>query len=599
MQTAFAGILGFQNVITDYDIKNLTSVFSRATGQPSVHRFAGAALAGTAISSGPNRQAERACGDVVMLANSTNVIHADHLFNNSDCRNSGVDHDDLSKQRLDILRSGLLALRGGFALAAYQPHEKKLVLIRDPIGIKSLYYVTQGGRFYFGSRIGLLLALLPETPDIDPGAFGEYLQAGFVDGDKTLVRSMHRVLPGELVEVDKHLNIRHFHYWSLNDGDGLSQSSQRGYAERDLQKVLSAAVADSVESSSSPGLLLSSGTDSVALLALMKRARPEKVFTFTLGYSPCGKHCEIDDASVIARDLGSIHVTLRIDAAKALRRMPNMVWASDELINDPATLPLSFLSEAASHSCDRIITGDGADEVFGADRAYRRSRLSRWYRNIQYPGTFGVGTKPLFQDNWIDQVLIPHAAKAAHDWRTPQLRRFMNAPDEWSFLRKSQYTDVAMALPNQYAIKVERQAIAFGLSTSLPYMDTRVIDFGLGLEDGLKVQGNEGKILLKRWVRNSVASPSLSVKKRGLSVPTAHWISSSELGKVENALLRHEALTSFCRIDGLKALFNAYRQGRGTNREIWSLLQFALWYRIFVDGRGVMPELSESLLDWL
>ena len=164
---------------------------------------------------------------------------------------------------------------------------------------------------------------------------------------------------------------------------------------------------------------------------------------------------------------------------------------------------------------------------------------------------------------------------------------------------RRQYVDLTTALPDNLLVKADRMLMAFGVEGRVPFLDHRIVEFGLMLPDSLKIDASGGKRFLKRWAESCLPTELLQRKKRGFHVPVGEWLQGALLERMAERLPRNAAVREWFDPQGVSALIKARQQGAPVSRELFSLLQFALWHRLFIDAPGTLPAPAENTLEWL
>ncbi len=491
----------------------------------------------------------------------------------------------------------LTLLHGMYAFAIWDAVNNRMVLGRDRLGIKPLYYLQTPDRFAFASEIKTLLPMIAGGPAVNPRALLQFLQHGFSTGPETIVRGIKRVLPGEALTVDASGRIDRRTYWSITDirpFDGTCDDALDTF-DRLIDRVMT----EHVRSDVPYGLFLSGGVDSGTLLSLLARYQDHPVRSFSVGYRETAGRNELTDAARISRLFGTRHTALLIDKEMLFRRIPHMVWAADELMRDFACLPTSILAEAAAGELKVVFTGEGGDEVFAGYGRYRRSRWQRFVKNLRYPGSDGFRTRNQWPRHMSSAVFGAELKEVSAERPRPMVAAWQTTPPSWSFVRRAQGTDLLEALPNNLLVKVDRMLMAFGLEGRVPFLDHRVVEFGLSLPDRFKVKSRRGKIFLKKWAEPALPADHLHRKKRGFHVPTTALLTEKFLARLEEKLTGNPAVARWFDPQGIKKLFLRHGRRHDMAVEIWSLMQFAMWHRIFIDDPGRKPSTEENPLDWM
>src|SRR5262245_10630227 len=331
----------------------------------------------------------------------------------------------------------LPSLNGMFAFALYDAARRELVLGRDRLGIKPLYYAELPDRLLFASELKAILAVWPGEPALDPGALVQYLENRFNTGEQSLVRGLRRMPPGTTLVVDADLKLRERPYWSLLDVRRRRPDFDE--AEREFEPLFHQVMVEHLRADVPCGLFLSSGVDSGVLLAAMSELTGRPVRTFTIGYSDGETDNELPEAAAIARRFGAEHTEIVLDRDTVFRRLPHTIWATDDLLHDYACLPTSFLAERAARGLKVILTGEGGDEAFAGYGRYRRTRLQRWLKNLVAPGSGGFRTRPQWNRSWMQRAFGAELKAAAAAQREPFITAWRATPGVWSDVTRCQY----------------------------------------------------------------------------------------------------------------------------------------------------------------
>lgn len=488
-------------------------------------------------------------------------------------------------------------LHGMFAFALVDGARQRLILARDRLGIKPLFYTRLPDRLLFASEIKAILPYLPGAPDLDAAAFSEFLHNAFASGQRTVFADIHRVQPGELIEIDAELRLSRRRYWSTLDV--VPREISLDAATEELDFLLRRVMTEHLLSDVPYGLFLSGGNDSAIMLALHARVRSEPLRTFSVGYSDDEIRDELADAERIAGIFNARHSSIHLQPSSLFRRLPLTVWACDELMRDYASLPTSALADTASSELKVVLTGEGGDEVFGGYRRYRKHPLVSLLRAAVAPGSGGFRTRSSWRRRRGRTALGGELLRHDGHFRRPFVEAWASTPSGWSHLQRCQHTDLVTALPDNLLVKVDRNLMAFGVEGRVPFLDSRVVEFGLSLPDGLKVADGSTKVLLRHWAERYLPKDHLYKKKTGFVVPAREWLSGALLDGLESRLTANHAIRQWFDIRRLPALFTAQRRRNQATREIFCLTQFAIWHHLFIERAGARPSADEDPLDWI
>lgn len=469
-------------------------------------------------------------------------------------------------------------LRGMYAIAIHDPANSRLVLARDPFGIKPLYYAETPNCFAFASEPQALIAAGIVAPRLNPRGRLELLQLQFTTGDATIFDGIRRLAPGETLVVSGGRVIERRRRAAL---------PRSGPRVEDVEAALSridSALEDSVrlhQRSDVPyGMFLSGGIDSTALLVMMARLNDRPVRAFTAGFPGTRVADERAHARVVAAKLGAEHIEVEFSEADFWTLLPSVAAAMDDPAADYAVLPTYKLAAAAAKELKVVLCGEGGDEMFGGYGRYR-SVLRPWWlggRALRPRGLLeGTGVLRAESPGWRDGIAAAEI-NAALPNRTK--------------LQVAQATDCADWLPNDLLTKLDRCLMAHGVEGRTPFLDPVVADAAFLLPDSLKIHKRMGKWLLREWLARKLPEAMPFSRKRGFTVPVGHWI--SQRGKVLGELVAVEpGITQVCRPEAVRDLFAAGGDRGGL--ACWVLLFYALWHRRHILGLDPAGDVLETL----
>ncbi len=494
-------------------------------------------------------------------------------------------------------RDFLPRLRGMFAFALHDAREATLTLARDRLGIKPLFYCETADGIAFASEIKALLALLPSPPAINPRALVQYLQSQFNTGEDTIFEGIRRLPPGSAMRIDARGRIERWQYWSALD----VAPRQCSFAEaaEEFDTLMDSAMHEHMRADVPYGLFLSGGVDSAVLLAMLHRYQDKPIRSFSVGFAGDQLSDELDDAERMAQQFGTEHTSLKLDQRAVFHRLVHTVWSADDLMRDYASLPTDILAQHASRELKVVFSGEGGDEVFAGYGRYRQSAVHRWVKNLLAPGSGGFRTRGHWRKPWPSRVFGSELQAATSAVREPFIQAWQATPAQWSDVQRSQYTDLTTALPDNLLVKADRMLMGFGLEGRVPFLDHRIVEFGLSLPDALKIQSSQGKLFLKRWAEQYLPKDHLYRKKRGFHVPVNAWLQGDFLSGLAEKLPHNPAIGQWFHVDGVKQMLAAHQAGKDASREIWGLMQFAIWHRLFVEQPGQIPGAEEDPLEWI
>jgi asparagine synthase (glutamine-hydrolysing) len=471
-------------------------------------------------------------------------------------------------------------LRGMHALALHDPAAGRLVLARDPFGIKPLYYVETAAGFAFASEPQSLLRADLVPVALQRQARNELLQLQFTTGRDTIFAGIKRVLPGETIVVAKGRVVERRRIEALPAGEVAMQDEAAALAA--LDRVFADSVNLHQRADVPYGMFLSGGIDSSAVLAMMARLNERPVQAFTVGFPQSGAADERAQARAVARHLGAEHIEVEFTAADFWRLLPEVARALDDPAADYAVLPTYKLA-AAAHAAGLkvILSGEGGDELFAGYGRYRSMSRPWW-----------AGGKLMRARGNLERLGLLRGDLAG--WRDGIAAAELNAARPGrTRLQVAQATDCADWLPNDLLTKLDRCLMAHGVEGRTPFLDPLVADFAFRLPDDLKLRGGVGKWLLRRWLGEKVAVAEPFARKRGFTVPVGEWIArrGAELGPLVAA---QPGVQEICLPDRVEKLFRTPK-ARHESFAAWTLLFYALWHGHHIEGRALAGDAFEAL----
>ena len=457
-------------------------------------------------------------------------------------------------------------LRGMYAFCLIGM-DGRVWLVRDPFGIKPLYYKQTNAKLAFASEPRALIG--PGKIEIETEPLDDLLALNYAAGRNTPFKGVRRVKPGEVAEVV---------YGRLAPrrvraavppplASKLPAAKPRSEAEAldQLDKVLEDAVAVHQRADVPYGLFLSGGIDSAAIAAMMSRLNERPVTAFTCGFTPMAGQAPVRDergaAEKVARALNLDWREVTFGEDDFWRILPQVANALDDPTSDYAVLPTYKLAEAAKGVLTVVLTGEGGDELFAGYGRYRRG--------LRHPLFGGRPAGPRADTPFLKD----HGEAAVLRWRQATEPAFGLTP-----LQQMQQRDIAGWLPNDLLLKLDRCLMAQGLEGRTPFLDPEVARFAFHLPDEMKLHGRLGKWLLRRWVQRHCPAAEPFARKSGFTTPVAGWIAprSSLLGQ---RIAQVEGVRRLCDADVVKAVFKDSRHAAHR----WPLLFFAVWWGIHAE----------------
>src|SRR6266850_371200 len=493
--------------------------------------------------------------------------------------------------------------RGMFAFAIWDAPKRRLLLVRDRLGIKPLYWSRTNDALLFGSEIKAILASDLVEAEANYAVLPEVLSTRYTSGSDTLFRGIHKLLPGHLLVFERG-EIRTRQYWDLprrqhpdlgtvgSGGIGSATASAIGASA----SVSSAkAPARSAKASDKPdvvarfrelleesirlrlmsdvplGMFLSGGIDSSAIAALMARMVDRPLQTFSVAFKERSFN-ELEYARDIARAIKADSHEIVIDDRDFFAALPKLVWHEDEPIAHPSSVPLYFVSALARQHVTVVLTGEGSDELLAGYGKYLRLSLN-WRAGTVY-------------ERFVPQALRAAATRARAYGSS---RAYFEQPNGRStLLDRLLYADIKTYLV-ELLMKQDQMSMATSIESRVPFLDHKLVEFAARLPDEWKLRGFTTKRILRESMKGLLPESILNRPKMGFPVPFTSWTRGSW-----NAVARDVLLDSRSRQRGIidpaavDRLLRDHADGRtdGGDR-IWSLLNLELWHRTFIDNEGI------------
>lgn len=530
---------------------------------------------------------------------------------------------------------------GMFGTAIWDERNNRLVLGRDRLGKKPLYYAQLGDRFLFGSEIKSLLAAAPELREPDYGRLAEYLQFGFIHEPNTFYRHIKKV-PAAHFAVYQNRNLTIKPYWTL-DFETDESKSQNEWAE-ELDQTLMDAVRIRLQSEVPLGVFLSGGIDSSAMVAYAHAAGLNPIKTFTIAFDR-PEWDESADARHVANHFGTDHHELELSESELRGSMPSMLTELarhfDEPFADDSALPTYHVAKLARKHVTVILSGDGGDELFAGYSSYQGARFAQTYRQwiptwlgrhvLPRTAEMAAGVLPdrlRYQALRVGKVLresslpmVDSYRDKASIWNRDSINELVrpeilaecelfgeqHLPDNlWAVLQSSSRDvvsrlteiDIHSYMRDDILMKVDRTSMANSLEVRSPILDHRVVELAAAMPTRFKIRGSTGKAILRDLLSRRLPPKTVRKKKQGFAVPLREWFRHGLSDLVGDYLqynggrLPHDVFSK----KHVDELLRQHRSGEADHgRRIWSLLSFAAWHDIYqADPTSISAENSPA-----
>ena len=512
--------------------------------------------------------------------------------------------------------------RGMFAFAIWDRRRKRLLLVRDRVGIKPVYYYAGKDFFVFASEIKSLLQH-PRVPrEVDRQALDMYLALRYVPGPRTIFKDIFKLQPGHWLTVDE-TGLKIGKYWDLEFGSEASSSeTPDGRYIEEFAHLFEESVRLRMIAEVPLGVFLSGGLDSSAMLAMMSKITGgERVKTFSVGYEMEGAGAaeaaesnELSYAREAAAHFGAEHHEFSLTARDFRNAIPTMVRHLDEPMADPSCIPLYFISKLARNYITVVLSGEGADESMGGYALYRKIALLEKTRKLAGPlaSMFPALARLPFSDR--TRAYLRRAGTKLEDhYRgvvkglSLETRLALTGPERVnesenqlneifasyfenvegaSALNRMLYADTKVWLPENLLAKGDKMTMATAVELRVPFLDHKLLEYLATIPDSLKVRGNQGKWILRQAMGNVLPPSILHRAKKGFPVPVLSWLRHDMRDFVRDTLLsRDSACTKFFDPQAIEEIVGLQEKGKFTGyQEVWSLLIFESWHKQFIDN---------------
>jgi asparagine synthase (glutamine-hydrolysing) len=491
-------------------------------------------------------------------------------------------------------------LDGMFGLAIWDKRTQTLLLARDRAGEKPLFYAQLGGEVFFASELQCLLRHPELSRELDRVALDAYLALGYIPEPRTPFMAIRRVPAGTYMRFRQN-SAETVRYW---DPSAFSpEPIDPAAAVRETQRLIEDAVTKQVMADVPVGVFISGGLDSSILATLASRViGVDKVHTFSARFAEAS-YDESADAAVLAKRMRTRHVPVRTDETTLLEALHNVTRRVAEPLADPAILPTFLLARAAREHVKVILSGEGADELFGGYPTYLGHKIAPKYEAL--PSFLRAGVKklafvlpPSRKKVTLEFLLKRFVTDVERPWMERHLRWFgtglsgaacFSLPDVDGGLKTAAPLEGAMLLDYQsylrdnLLVKVDRGTMLSSVEARAPYLDRDVTAFALSLPANLRVRGLTTKWVLKKAAEKWIPRDVIYRRKRGLSVPVATWINGGLRSEVDRLLapsrLREHEIVDESRVTALLA---EHRAGRANHaKALWAVVMLEYWFENF------------------
>ena len=513
-------------------------------------------------------------------------------------------------------------LRGMFGVAIWDSKEQTLFLARDQFGIKPLYYATTDAGTVFASEKKCILSMAEEIGlglELDQRAIEHYVDLQYVPEPESLHAQVRRLESGcyAIVKPGPGSKVQQTRYFRPQFP---AQPVPKG-AEQEVFDRIARALEDSVEkhmrADVTVGSFLSGGIDSTAIATLAKRHNPNLI-TFTTGFEREG-YSEVDVAAESAEAIGVEHVVKIVSPEEYANAIPKIMWYLDDPVADPSLVPLYFVAQEARKRVKVVLSGEGADELFGGYTIYKEPLSLAPFEKIPSPLRRGLGQiAKVFPEGMRGKSLLERGSMTmeeryygnARSFNFEQMQRVIPwAKREWDHrevtapiyaqskhmdpVARMQHLDLFTWMRGDILVKADKINMAHSLELRVPFLDKEVFKVAETLPHDLKIANGTTKYALRKAMEQIVPAHVLHRKKLGFPVPMRHWLAGDELFGWAQDTINESGTEEIFDKAAVLAMLNEHRDGTSDHsRRLWTVLAFMVWHGIFVENR-IDPQIEQ------
>lgn len=504
-------------------------------------------------------------------------------------------------------------LRGMFGFGIWDSQERTLFLARDQFGIKPLFYATTDAGTAFSSEKKCLLQLahaMGQDSSLDERALEHYVDLQYVPEPETLHRAIRRLESGCTATVSPGGHVEQRRYFRPEfRTTPVSTGSEQELFDR-IAGVLEDSVAKHMRADVTVGSFLSGGIDSTAIAALAKRHNPN-LLTFTTGFEREG-YSEVDVAAESAAAIGVEHIVKIVSPEEYAEAVPRIMWYLDDPVADPSLVPLYFVAQEARKHVKVVLSGEGADELFGGYTIYKEPLSLAPFEKVPDPLRRGLRRlSAVLPDGMRGKSLLERGSMTmeeryygnARSFNFEQLHRVLPwAKPEWDHkdvtapiyaesremdpVARMQHLDLFTWMRGDILVKADKINMAHSLELRVPFLDKEVFRVAETIPYELKISHGTTKYALRKAMEQIVPAHVLHRRKLGFPVPMRHWLAGDELYGWAEDQIRESQTDHLINKDGVLEMLKEHRDGVSDHsRRLWTVLAFMIWHGIFVEER--------------
>ncbi|WP_128896295.1 asparagine synthase (glutamine-hydrolyzing) [Longirhabdus pacifica] len=494
-------------------------------------------------------------------------------------------------------------LRGMFGFAIWDKRKKQLFAARDHFGIKPFYYTYNQKQFVFGSEIKSLLQMEGVKNNINQESLYNYLTFQYVPEPLTMFQGIHKLRPGHTLTVTYDGKVQIAQYW-----DPMFEPEEKpfDYYVEQIRETLKESVKLHIQSDVDRGCFLSSGIDSTATSTLMRQI--EEMKTFSVGFE--GAQNETIIAKQTAEAIGTDHYAKLISQQDFFNVLPHAVWHQDEPVADPSAIALYHVAQLAKEHVTVVLSGEGADELFGGYRIYREPLALRPLSWLPLPmrrmlgslagmlpaGVKGrnyllrasktleerfLGNAQIFSDDMKAQLLTQ---PVSGDWKVPHdfAKQFYDKTKHLDDVSRMQYIDLNLWMPGDILMKADKMTMAHSLELRVPFLDKELFEVARKIPMKYRIAQGTTKYVFRKAMEGIIPDFILNRPKLGFPVPLREWVKGNQ-GKVMLEQMQASGMEDYINMSEVEMMLRNHQQGNGDYaRKLWTIYMFGLWHQTYM-----------------
>lgn len=514
-------------------------------------------------------------------------------------------------------------LYGMFGIAIWDTRKEELLLVRDRVGIKPIYYTFSNGVFLWGSEIKSIKQHPYFKAEFNEQGFYDYLSIFMTPPNETMFKGVFKLEAGHFMIIDKDGNSFKKQYWDVNNQTEIHTEADlqdEKYCVENIQRLLRDSIKLRMMSDVPFGVLLSGGVDSSLNVALMSELMSRPVETFTVGFKDLQKYNELQFADQISKQFKTNHHEVLLTEQDAIDWLPKMIWHQDEPNADPVCVPVHFVSKLARENNTLVVqVGEGADEEFAGYKLYtREQRFYKYYYSL-LPYPLKKIAYKTFQKIIPDSHLTDYSRRAVESdapfyggatgfseehkkhllgsefknrcEKTGRIPQHYNEKFEGLFgsgsfsedyLRRIFYYELKARLGEMLLMRVDKMTMATSIEARVPFLDHRIVEFAMRVPSKLKIKNGINKYILKKASEGIIPNNIIYRPKQGFAAPAVEWLRTGKLATIAKETILESDLVkqNYLNKNYIIHLFDLHQSGKhNLSRELWILLIATMWYK--------------------